>query len=71
MVKGWSGETLSERIETDMEQPITVFNASTVATHLLIAMLARERRDVRKSLGPSTYGLYRRLLDKFNLNGWW
>lgn len=71
---GGDGPIVSERIEEDLENRLNVFNASTVGTYLLIKLLG-DCRNLRGEKGwshaPSPYSLYRRLLDKFHLNGWW
>jgi len=63
------GDTLLEAIEKDLGTKVNFANSSTVGCYLLIEMLSRGEKAYESTKSP--YGLYRSLLDKFQLNGYW
>lgn len=63
------GSTLLKQVEDDLEGPVTFANSSTVGCYFLIKALTEGGE--RQEGSPTPKQLYRRLLDKFHMGGYW
>lgn len=65
---------MSERIEEDMDNRILFYNASSIATHLLLEVLSKrdesESNEFEGRVAPTPNSLHKKLLSKFNVGGY-